>query len=901
MIKDDLIMALKVISSSTDQDLRERSEQYINSVINNEDQVCGNVMTILSLYGDPTMNKLLTIILNKMLKTLTGLDEDKAQLLSKAIIATMPRNDNLSIKHFIDFFIEFNEKILDLTDEFVYGLIKETVFSFGANFNNPTQENWIEGFILKKFCKKLLSFKTRKYSLFSTLMTMYSDTLHSLKDLVIKPDTLEFSNNSQIYLKFIKTLEYLSHIYAETDFIDKIAQNFDQLIVLLFTNYVKVPQCIMDLVRAELKLFKNTYVIIILQSNILTNMIDRMAGLFFNGNTYTILQHMQENGNDLYYELLRFFVTILGDFLDSESVSLNYFSDMKHQKQLEDKVINSFGVFPMVIDQVMAIYINPEIQKVCNGEVDPLDQYFEIRSKDFNEHVMVCGLKYLSLLFDFYSLKNEDQIENFVNGLLNSLLVSVSNPNEFLSNIVNYSKLIFIQENLQRINRLHSLEGIVKEFLKYNQSQANFFVMNFLENYFEDDRIPVTLLYPGIQFSQMMMDGTDMCCAMIATNVIILICNTLNAIGKEKENIEFEKLVKRYLDITKIIANEKSEYLIRLLDILTELTCVIDINKHILNIILDFLTSLLTVDYTPENLAIVSKSSEIFGELFLCAKNYMLIQQIFDGVASVISIQAERYMQSQQDIYLDNILGLTLAYITKFEIVCDQIITEIFNNNKIDRFQQMVENFNKTIRVSFYNNLIHFVENMKFDQIYTGFILLGNVHAKLFFILNKNEFIYNFIQSNTTYYLNVISDNYKDTLSKKVHDKSCIDFLVPSNKTGNTVFLDEFLEIFISHFKYLFTNKDYDNLYSLFDILDFICMNFPFKNKFLYEFVFNFFDHINADNFVIEPVVKNHLFLSINRIITRIILTYPNCLLDNKKTNFHKIISYMKQIKYSGK
>lgn len=901
MLKANLTQALYTVATTIDHYQRVQAEDYVNSIINNRKYLPETTTIIVEMFGEPKLNRLLTILLKKMIKGYKELSDEEMHLVANQLFQSASRMDTTNMNLYAGLVVDYLYEVIGLTDPFVFSLIHKLANDFLGKFDQMDNISYFEVLVLKKFCKKALSVKMTRHYLFSEFKDIYEDSFKEYRAVVIPNDKNTLIGYEIVYTQVFKLLNNLANIYDDYNYLTGVYASFEYLISSLFVDTAAINEVVCKLIKTQFKCLETSYLIISMKSDIFERLAKLLLEVFFNLDNYSALDKLNSYSLDFY--LLRYLVNILDDFLNDEETGISVLSDNNHSIGLQAYVESKIQIYPSIIDKIISNYISKEINSILNGETEELEVYFNIKSKQFKDDPMICALKLLSVLFEFYLFRAETYMENLTKGLLHQLEVESRNETEFYNNPYNFYKLNFIQENMHRINKLISLGPIIANFMKYDISNLSFFIMYFIESYFYEYDIDESLLIEGLQFAVKIMNGDNYTLAVIATNIILLIANKGDVSEHREELIDLNGLLTRYLVILQSLSNQKSDYLMHLLDILLEVIEILFIDNKTLETILNFLFTLITIEYNPDYLTIVSKSTEIFTDVFIKAPSESLTPDVIIGVGKLVSIQIDKFMSTQQITYLESGANLLLGYIGKFEIVCDQAITQIVNKNPqfISNFVEISNSFVQVVISSFYNLIDYYIEDLKFNFIHLSFMLLANVFSKVYFVINHNNFIYNYIPGSTSYYIDIKTDNYKNVLGQKVNNKSQIELIVPLAKTGETAFIHEYLYVLQKYMQELYLAINIDELGNCFDVLDFVCMLFPFMDIQIYEFVFDLFNKINGDLNLVDAVGRNNLFLAINRIIARIILTYPSFLLSNRQKNFTNIISYLKVIVYSGK
>ena len=901
MLKANLTEALYTVATAMDPNQRLKAEEYVNSVIDNTKYLHEITGVIVEMFGEPKLNTLLIILLKKMVKGYKELDEAEMHKIMNLLFQSASRVNANNIKLYAELIVDYIYEVLGLADAYVFGTMNNIATDFIKNFNSFTKDSYFEVILLNRFCRKGLAVKMTRHYLFNDFKDMYEETFKRYIDITIPNDKTRLMNFESIYVNFMKLMNNLSHIYDDYTYLGGLYNCFEYLTINIFKDYSFINNTVQNILKTQFKCLESSYMTLSMKSNIFERLTSLLLEIFFNIDNYTTLGLLSQYDLDFFY--LKYFVNILDDFLNEDDTGISALSENHPTLGLQSYVQSKIQIYPAIIDKIISTFIAKEINSILSGEIEELAVYFNVKSKQFKEDEMVCALKLLSILFEFYLFNNENYVESLVQELLHQLEIDARNETEFCNHPYNFYKLSFLQENMHRINKLVNVSPIVSTFLNYDPMNLNFFIMYFLEAYFFEYEIDESLLIKGLGFAIKTMDNDNLNLALIATNIALLIINKSGLVSHKDELLNINNFLSRFLVIFQTLTNERSGYVMQLLDIFIEVIEIIDIDRKVLEIILNFLFNIITMEVNPNYLTMVLKSTEVFTDVFIKASSDALTYDVIAGVGKLITIQITKFLQTQQTIYLESVGNLLLGYIGKFEVVCDQAITQVLNKNTqvLANFIEISNCFIEVVKAGFYNLIDYYTEDMKYNFILLLFVLLANSFSKIYFIINHNNFIFNFTPGSSSYYIDIKTDNYKNVLGKKVKNKSQIEVIVPLSKIGESAFIQDYLYILKQYMQKLYLSVNLDELNNCFDILDFVCMLFPFLNIQIYEFVFELFNKINDEVKLIDSINRNHLFLGINRIISRIILTYPSFLLNHRQRNFSNIISYLKVIIYSGK
>lgn len=901
MLKSNLTQALYTVATTIDQQQRVQAEDYVNSIIDNTKYLHETTSIVVEMFNEPKLNTLLTILLKKMIKGYKELTDEEMHSIANLLILAGPKIDVGTLNLYTGLVVEYLYDVIGLADPFVWAIINKISNEFVLKFNSFAKESLFEAMVIEKFTKKALSIKLTRHYLFNEFKDIYEETFRPYRNLIVPNDNAILIGWESIYIRFYKLMNNLTQIFDDYTFMAQIYTSFEHLSSGIFVHRLTINEAFCRLLKTLFKCLETCYLTLSMKSEIFERLTKFLLDIFFNLDNYAILASISEFGLDFFY--LRYMVNILDDFLNDEETGISILSENQHNMGLQAYVESKVHLYPSLMDKIITTFIAKEINSILSGENEELEVYFNVKSKQFKDDPMVCALKFLAILFDFYLFNAEAYMEELIKSLLHQLQIDAQNEATFCSNAYNFYKLSFVQENMHRINKLVNLSPIVANFIRYDISNLNFFVMYFLESYFFEHEIDDTLLIQGLEFTVKVMNQENLNLALIATNIVLLIINKGEISSHKEELLDLNAFLTRFLNILQSLSNEKSDYLMHLLDIFLEVVEVLIIDNKILQTVMNFLFTLITLEYSPEYMTIVAKSTEIFTDILIKAPSDSLNPEILVAVGKLISIQVDKFMQSQQVTYLESAANLLLGYIGKFETACDQAITEILNKNTqfLAKFIEITNTFIEVIKQSFYGLIDYYAEDMKYSFILISFILIANVFSKIYFVVNHSNFIFNYTPGSTSFYIDIRTDNYKNVLGHKVQNKSHIELIVPLSKIGEADFIKNHVYCLQQYMQKLYLTLQVDELSSCFDILDFTCMLFPFLNVQIYEFVFGLFNKINDGLNLIDANNRNNLFLGINRIIARIILTYPSFLMTRRQETFTNIINYLKIIVYSGK
>lgn len=921
-------------------EIRLKSENYLNHILQDKKKIVENTKLLTNLLNNKKFNLVIPSLLKKLIPIYKYLDKiDQVFLFNNYSeilkVGTFEKIGENVFNNFLDFFIDFFFEVISFDSNLGINFIKEIVNNLKNLFMMNNQDFFIFSLILNKILKKMINNKIKVNKLFTSFFGKMKNCFEEFfvfldfRKIVLNYDI--FLNFEKNYFSVFKNFSYLIDCYCDCKFLDFVYQFYLSFFFKQEQNFLE-NENFKNLYKRILSIFEKSYIHISTNKKYSSIFIELLLKIFYNKNNYEYLFKISENefGLKIYYKLFLLLTCFLEDFLDYDSMSIE-FHDGEKKIFLEEFIKNNFDNFLFIIEGISSLFVLPFL-KDCFQKND-VDFFFYVEKKNEEDYFKTASKFFFSLFEYYYSIfpdKTEQMILLFKSEILKNFENDLQNKNFFIM-------LFFIKENLAKIHKTINIENIINNILNIKMENQNIFYLKFLNEFFVEYEISAEIIQKGLQFSEYYLSLKDSenknfpknpksqnnniikktenlidkkldLIKITSIQIITLIAHKILYREDCKIKINWEKnLNQLFFFITKMLKND-SDSKTEILTIFSQFLEILEKNEKSVLQVIGFLRNLLEeykskfvlgnfVSYEDYDTSIIDKISRIFCEIFLKLEKKFFSFEILECCFFMIDLFFE--INGAGFNFLDSVLEIFLTFICKFEIICDLAIDLFFEKKEFSNFFFFFEKFEELIQNRFFTLLGSFLENLKKNEILAIFFSILNIYSKIIFLKNSDKMIIkNFKNGDGSYCMNYFFEDKKNIWIIPENEKK-IDLEIKNLENINLDFLKNCLEKIFELITYFYQSEESENFNISLDLFEFTIILFPFFEKIIFQKTIFFYKQI-IHNKKMQKTEKNNLYFTLNRILSRIFITDKENYLFNSKENFEILNFYLKNLNFCG-
>ena len=898
-----------LIGTSTEANpvLRAQHEAFINEIISSPGEVISNARILAGLVSDKRLTKIVLILFKKMLKTFQVLDEKEAFEIFYLILSqSFPVLDMSNLKILSDLVVSYLYQVMDISSpqvlEIYQMFLSELVVSLQSK-NIVQGCFYLSNFVL--FTKMLNDLKIKIHLVFTRAQQTFQATFDKLVEVLATIDiqTMISTDNFAFIDFYFRVLQSLTLFYSKSDFLARCYSMFYKPLLGAFISGSELNSLELAIMVRICKAFMKCYLVLINNCAFFNELSYLYFEIFFEPNNYKIFSRSPAN-LQIAFQNLSLFISIVEDFVINGDFSINVQESDARPERLEDMISSRVSQFLVIVHSVFESFVDPVMRSILNSKQIGIKSYVEQKNKNFKTDQFECGLKFIRILNEFYWKTKDNEIEQLTVQLVNDLEQRVLAGDQCLQDVGFYYQLIFVEDNLFRMLNLVPLDFMIFKILSLDVSQLNFFLLKFCESYYTEYQISDQAIEAGIQFSyRVLSQTTDDLQRYVAINIILLIRNKMIGVDEDRIDVNLSIVFQSFYALLQSAEREDNEEtdLFCLIDLFEEIAKAVEANYEQLSKLISFILKIAQTPKWKNQLEILQKIAEIYSNILLDLPNESLTLEIFSDTILLIGSVMEKYRISQEHYYLSVFAKLTLYFIFKFEAMCDRFIalsaTPMADKASVlSSCSQLLELINSVI----YPVITTFVEQGLFTEIILILFALVNLFSKLYVLVNFENLKPVVIQASGSFVTDIMLTQCAHHFPSKINESSTVRVYV-ADQHFEVGFLTNFLDG-ISHIIYQFVKSNNIEFYkNCLDVLEFFMICFPFLNPMTLNIIFRSFEILDLTYINDNDEFKVEIFISLSRLMARVIFFHPHFLLQNKRESFSKIIEFVKHINFSGK
>lgn len=341
--------------------------------------------------------------------------------------------------------------------------------------------------------------------------------------------------------------------------------------------------------------------------------------------------------------------------------------------------------------------------------------------------------------------------------------------------------------------------------------------------------------------------------------------------------------------------------LFSLIDLFEEIAQVAESDKQHVNTLIGFLLKITEAGKGKNQVEVLQRIAEIYSNLLLNLPSEILTIQIYSETISLIECLLQNYQSSHEPSHLSAFVKLALFLIFKFELLCDSFITNLnFSPNSFPEIHSCCCHFIEFVNRTIYPMFNIFIDNGMFNEIILTLFAIVNIYSKIYILINFQNLKPIIIKDESAYVTDIMLMESNYQFPAKNYDISMIRVYI-ADKFFEFGFLSQLLEV-IAKIIFQFIKSNNTEFYkNCLDVLEFFIICFPFLNSFSLDIIFRSFEIMDLSGTSYEDDAKVEIFMSLNRLMARIIFFHPQFLMLNRSESFGKIIAFLKHISFLGK
>jgi hypothetical protein len=905
--KEQARQALIGMSTEANPVLRTQYENFINEIILSSHDIVNNVRLLTELVADKRLTKIVLVLLKKMLKTLQMLEEKEAFEVFYLILQNaFPVIDMSNLKILSDLVVAYLYQVMDISSPQVLDIYQMFLNELVASLQSQNIVHccfFLSNFSL--FTKMLNDLKIKIHLVFTRAQQTYQPTFDKLVEVLATIDTKAMINTDNFAFidYYFRVLQSLTIFYNKSDFLAGCYSTFYRPLLQAFISGRDLNSLELAIMTRLCKAFSKCYLVLINNCAFFNELSYLYFEIFFEPVNYKVFAKSPAN-LQIAFQNLSLFISIVEDFVINGDFSINVTeSDMKPEK-LEDMITSRVHQFLEVVRSVFEAFVDPTMRSILSSKQIGIKSFVEHKNKNFKTDPFECGLKFIRVLNEFYWKTKDVEIEELTLQLVRDFERQVNLGDQCLQDVGFYYQLIFVEDNLFRVLNLVPLDFIIFKILSLNTSQLNFFLLKFCESYFAEYQISDQAIEAGIQFCYgVLAQATSDLQKYIAINIILLIRNKMVEVDEARVEVNFVIVFESFYQLLQSAEHEDNEEtdLFCLIDLFEEIARAVEANYEQVSNLISFILRIAQTPKWKNQLETLQKIAEIYSNILLDLPNESLTLQVFNDTIFLIENVLQKYQASQEHYYLSVFAKLTLYFIFKFEPICDKFIamsaapmtdkTSVLNSCGL-----FLEFINRVI----YPVISTFVEQGMFTEIILILFAMVNVFSKMYIVVNFENLKPVVIQAHGSFVTDIMLTQCAHHFPSKIDENSTVRVYI-NDANFEVGFLLEFLER-LSHIVYQFVKSNNIEFYkNCLDVLEFFMISFPFLNAHTLSVIFRSFDILGLNQIDDSDESKVEIFISLARLMARVIFFHPHFLLQNKPESFGKIIEFVKHINFSGK